>query len=222
MATRSTARSNPSDSSRSASPILELLFVFLVVYALQLLAALPGAMAGLFVLAPPLSENPWTIVTSVYAHDGLGHLLSNALALIVFGWPVARATTRFRFHAYFLVTGALAGVSQILVASLVLATPAFAGSPTPSVLGASGAVFALLGYLIASNRLSASLASIVDVPRWLSVLVFLGLAVAVTLATYAPRVALVAHFTGFFIGLVAGRARLLNVGSRSGTDRSAA
>ncbi|THE64952.1 rhomboid family intramembrane serine protease [Salinadaptatus halalkaliphilus] len=198
--------------SGSASPILEVLVVFVVVFALQWLTSLVGAMASLFVLTPPLETNPWTIVTSVYAHGGIGHLLSNSVALIVFGWPVARATTRIRFHVFFLVTGSLAGISQILVPGLATAMPFVPGTPTAGVLGASGAVFALLGYLIASNRLSAGLASFVDVPRWLAWVVFLGLAIAVTLATAAPGVALIAHFTGFLLGLLAGRARILNAG----------
>ncbi|MDQ2050673.1 rhomboid family intramembrane serine protease [Natronolimnohabitans sp. A-GB9] len=216
--TRSPSGAGPqSADDGSSSPIVELLVVFVAVYALQWVTALIGVglMAGLFVLAPPLSTNPWTIVTSVYAHGGLGHLLSNSLALIVFGWPVARATTRLRFHVFFLVTGAIAGVSQIVFTNAAAAMPLVGVAPTEGVIGASGAVFALLGYLIASNRLSASLASFVEVPQWLSALVFLALAVAVTLATAAPGVALLAHFTGFLLGLVAGRVRLLQVGSRS-------
>ena len=43
-----------------------------------------------------------------------------------------------------------------------------------------------------------------------SLLLFAVLAAVVTLATAAPGVALVAHFTGFLVGLLAGRARLLH------------
>jgi len=209
------------DGGGSAGPILELLGLFVVVFALQGITAVFGTMTGLFVLSPPISDNPWTIVTSVYAHGGLGHLLSNSLALIVFGWPVARATTRLRFHTFFVVTGAIAGISQILITNTVAATPLVAGSGTVGVLGASGAVFALLGYLIASNRLSVNLASFVDVPQWISLVVFLALAMAVTLATAAPGVALIAHFIGLFFGLLAGRARILSVGQARSTTRSA-
>ncbi|RQG97837.1 rhomboid family intramembrane serine protease [Natrarchaeobius chitinivorans] len=201
-----------SDDDGSTSPLFEILVVFVVVYVLQGIFALAGVMTGLFVLTPPLATNPWTIVTSVYAHAGVWHLLSNSLALIVFGWPIARATTRLRFHTFFLFTGALAGVSQIVLTGFAASAPGIPVAASPGVLGASGAVFALLGYLIASNRLSAGLASFVDVPRWLVILVFVALAAAVTIATAAPGVALVAHFTGFLVGLIAGRTRVLNVG----------
>ncbi len=123
-----------------------------------------GCDGTFFVLAPPLTTNPWTIVTSVYAHSGLGHLVSNALALLVFGWPVARATTRWRFHAFFAITGAIAGVSQVALTGVFASMPFVPVAPT-AVLGASGAVFALLGYLVASNRLSTGLASFIEVPQ---------------------------------------------------------
>ena len=192
-------------SSGSGSPILETLGIFVIVALAQFVAGFIGIMGGLFVLAPPVSTNPWTIVTSVYAHGGLGHLLSNSVALVVFGWPVARATTRLRFHTFFLLTGALAGLSQVWITGLF-------GTATP-VLGASGAVFALLGYLLTGNRLSESIASRVEVPRWMTLLFFLVLAAAVTIATGSPGVALIAHFTGFLLGLLAGRAGVLHPGT---------
>lgn len=196
---------------RSGSPLVETLALFVIVYALQLVAALfsLALLAGLFVLQPPLESNSWTIVTSVYAHNGLGHLFSNAIALVIVGWPIARATTRVRFHVFFVTTGALAGISQIVLTDAAASVPAIGVTATSGVLGASGAVFALMGYLLAANRLSEGLAGLIDVSRWLTLLVFLVIAAAVTWATGAPGVALVAHFTGFLLGLVAGRMRLL-------------
>lgn len=188
---------------RPWSPVLETLALFIVVFALQGVAYVVGAaslVAGLFVLSPPLEVRPWTIVTSVYAHGSLGHLVSNSVGLLVFGWPIARATTRIRFHTFFVVTGALAGISQVVLAG---------GGGEVGVLGASGAVFALMGYLIAGNRLSDGVAGLIQVPTWLTAVVFLALAAVITVATAAPGVALIAHFTGFLLGLVAGRAGVL-------------
>ncbi|MDG5819196.1 rhomboid family intramembrane serine protease [Natronococcus sp. A-GB7] len=211
MVTRS-RRSSDTDS-RSGGPILEVLLIFVVVLIAQTVAAVisAGLMAGLFVLGPPLTANPWTIVTSVYAHSGLGHLLSNSVGLVLFGWPIARATTRLRFHTFFLVTGALAGITQVVTSSFFASIGV--GDPT-AVLGASGAVFALAGYLIAGNRLSDAFASVVEIPRWAAVAVFVVLAAVITIATGAPGVALIAHFTGFLLGLLAGRAGVLDVASR--------
>jgi membrane associated rhomboid family serine protease len=197
-------------SDRSGSPVLDLLVAFAFVYATQFLTAFAGLVGALFVLSAPLAENPWTIATSVYAHSGLGHLASNAVALVLFGWPVARAATRVRFHLFFLTTGSIAGVSQILLSDVLATLPVVGGSETAGVLGASGAVFALLGYLLAGNRLSSGLAAAVRVPRWLAWLAFAVVAGGVTLATAEPGVALIAHFTGLFVGLLAGRLGVLN------------
>lgn len=186
----------------SGMPVLELLFAFVVVYVLQFITAFAGLVGSLFVLSPPIAQNPWTIVTSIYAHNGTGHLLSNAVALVLFGWPVARATTRLRFHLFFIVSGAVAGITQIVV------------SDAAGVLGASGAVFALFGYLMVGNRLSSSLVRAVRVPTWVTLVVFIVIAAVVTLATASPGVALIAHFAGLLVGLLAGRIGLLDTGPR--------
>ena len=81
----------------------------------------------------------------------------------------------------------------------------------PATSARGGAVFALLGYLLASNRLSTGVAGFVRIPFWLSILVFTIVAAAVTVLTASPGVALIAHFTGLLFGLLAGRMRVLNV-----------
>ncbi|ERH10951.1 MAG: rhomboid family protein [halophilic archaeon J07HX64] len=206
-------------TERTGSPILDVLAVFLVVYALQTLMGLVDAMPGLFILEPPVQNDPWTVVTSVYAHANPGHLLSNAVALVLFGYAVATATTRTRFHLFFLSTGVLAGVSQIVLSDVLAETPVLNdivgaaplidATATGGVLGASGAVFALLGYLLASNRLVAGLDAVADVPSWVAYFVFVILAIAVTAATASQGVALIAHFTGLLLGLLAGWVNLL-------------
>ena len=186
------------------SPTVQTLAVMGVVFVVQFVVGtfLSGtAVAALFVLALPLSVDPWTIITSVYAHAGFGHLLLNAVALVIVGLVVERATTRLRFHAFFLATGALAGIVQVLASGLV--------GPPVGVLGASGAIFALAGYVLAANPVSNTAFGFVQPSRRVQVVAFVVLAVVVTLVSAAPGVALVAHFVGLLVGLVAGRMRLL-------------
>jgi len=199
-------------ASRSGVPIIELLVVFVLVFAAEFVSALGNLVGTLFVLSAPISENPWTVFTSVYAHGSPSHLLSNSVALVLFGWPVARATTPLRFHAFFAVTGAIAGVSQILVRNFLSSFPLLGVGSAPGVLGASGAVFALLGYLIASNRLSARVGRLVRLPGPVLFVLFVVVAGGLTLVTASPGVALIAHFPGLLVGLLAGRARILNPG----------
>lgn len=191
------------DRPYRGSPTLETLVAFVVVFVVQAVLQVIGLMGVFFVLAPPVEIRPWTLVTSVYAHAGLGHLLANALALVVFGLLVEQRTTRLRFHAFFVTTGMLAGVAQITVGGLV--------GPPQGVLGASGAIFGLLGYLLAGNVVSETVLDRVSLSPRAQVALFAAIAAAVTIATGAPGVALIAHFTGLVIGLLAGRAGLLDV-----------
>lgn len=204
------ARQQTHMSSRSVMPVFELLFLFVVVYVLQLITAFADLVGELFVLQPPILDNPWTVVTSVFAHAGLDHLLSNAIGLLVLGIPVAMFTTRVRFHVFFLSAGSLAGISQIVLSDLVTLIPVIGFTASPGVLGASGGVFALLGYLLTGNRLSRTLTRVSSVPRWAVYLLFLVLAAVLTLVTASPGAALIAHFVGLLFGLVAGQFRLLD------------
>ncbi|MFQ3295723.1 MAG: membrane associated rhomboid family serine protease [Natrialbaceae archaeon] len=162
--------------------------------------------ASLFVLAPPIDVRPWAIVTSVYAHAGLAHLAANAVALALVGFALERTTSRLRYHLFFVAAGAIAGVTQVFLDATLSSVGVGQAS---AVLGASGAVFALIGYVLSANRLSDRLLRFVPMSGPAQILVFAILAAAITLATGAPGVALIAHFTGFLLGLLAGRLHLL-------------
>ncbi|WP_227355579.1 rhomboid family intramembrane serine protease [Haladaptatus salinisoli] len=188
----------------SRSPTIQTLAVFLVVFALRsaLRFVSPFLATSLFVLAPPVVVHPWALPLSVYAHHNVPHLVSNAVALLFAGLLVERVTTTLRFHAYFLAVGMLAGVAQIWVTGLF--------SPTvPGVLGASGAVFGLFGYLLAGNPVADAVLGRLRLSRRAQLAALFVLAFLATATTAAPGVALLAHFTGFAVGLIAGRFRIL-------------
>jgi membrane associated rhomboid family serine protease len=176
--------------------------------AVTLLPVFSFPVSGLFVLAPTFPATPWTLITSVYAHAGVGHLLGNALTLAFVGFLLERSTTNARYHAFFVVAGVLAGLAQVVVT----------GS---AVLGASGAIFALVGYVVTANPVSEVAFSRLRLTRGVQLVVFALLAVVVTALTGSPGVALVAHFAGFLVGLVAGRLHLLEPSTpREGRSRS--
>ena len=183
----------------SESPTIQTLAVMGVVFVVQgalKLVGLVGLMSFFFVLNPTFPVRPWSLVTSVYAHANFAHLLGNALVLLPVGLAVESFTSRVRYHAFFVTTGVLAGFSQVFLT----------GS---GVLGASAAIFALLGYLVTGNPVSNSVLDRVGLGRRAQLVLFTVLAVLVTIFTGSPGVALVAHFTGFLLGLVSGRLGLL-------------
>ena len=188
----------------AGSPTVQTLLVMFVVFAVQQVAALVGLMGFFFVLGPTFPLRPWSLVTSVYAHGGLPHLLSNALMLVLVGLMVESLTSNVRYHAFFIATGVLSGLAQVLL------------WPGSRVLGASGAIFAFLGYLVAGNPVSSSILDAFRLSGRAQLAVFAVLAVVVTFLTGAPGVAVVAHFTGFLLGLLAGRMGLLRVGDPRG------
>lgn len=190
------------------SPTVRTLQILLVVFFSQVLVQLflgYYSYSELFVLTTPLTDSPWTIVSSVYAHGGIFHLLTNAFALALFGLAVERVTTPARFYLFFLGVGVIGGVTQVVVSDLV--------GPSVAVVGASGAIFGLLGYALTGNALAEGVLS--RLSQRAQAMVFLGVAAVVTIMTAGPGVALLAHFVGLVVGLIAGRLRLLHT---DGTD----
>ena len=191
------------------SPVLETLAVMLGVFVLQVGLGVLGLAGTLAASAATIVAEPWTLATSVYAHAGPGHLVANAVALAVVGPLVARRTTRLRFHAFFVTTGVLAVFAELSVGGLL-------GEP-PVVLGASGAVFALVGYMLSGNVLTSAVLDWVGLSRRAKLLALAVVVVGLTVVTGSSRAALVAHAAGLAVGLVSGRLGVLDV--QPGTGR---
>ncbi|MEZ3114741.1 rhomboid family intramembrane serine protease [Halobaculum sp. MBLA0147] len=191
------------------SPTVETVAVVVAVFLLQVPLTALGLL-GLFVLDPAFVVKPWTLLTATYAHAGPGHLVGNLVPLLLFGFAVERVTTRWRYHAFFVVTGALAGLAEVVLGGLVSLS-------ATGVLGASGAVFALMGYAVTGNDAAGwaleALDSVTD-SEWAVTTVLVALAVVVAVALSGPGSALIAHLVGFLLGLGAGRLRLLHVDRR--------
>ncbi|WP_459193097.1 rhomboid family intramembrane serine protease [Halosimplex sp. J119] len=184
----------------SRSPTLTLVGVIVAVFLLQRAVALLRIPLA-FALSAPVGHQPWTIVTSVYAHLSVGHLVANVVVLLLVGLYLERQTSNLRFHAFFLATGALAGLTEVWVSGLV--------GPSVGVLGASGGIAGLVGYLLAGNRMSDTVLDRTPLSPRAQLAIFVVVAGGITVATAGRGVALVAHFTGLLIGLLGGRAHLL-------------
>ncbi|MBS3138837.1 rhomboid family intramembrane serine protease [Candidatus Woesearchaeota archaeon] len=94
---------------------------------------IPG-FTGLFVLvSAQVLERPWTLVTAIFLHGDLGHLLFNMFALTLFGAILESIVGRKKFLLIFFVGGVIASIGSIFLYK--------------AALGASGAIFAILGTL---------------------------------------------------------------------------
>jgi len=79
---------------------------------------------------------PWlTLFTSMFLHGGWWHLISNMLALYIFGDNVEDRLGPFRYTLFYLFSGLMASAAHLI---------AYSGSSLPTV-GASGAIAGVLG-----------------------------------------------------------------------------
>lgn len=139
-----------------------------------------------------LFERPYVLVTSIFLHGSLDHLLSNLLVLIFFGLAVEHELGWKRTVLIFLL-GAFAGD---VLSMLVYAQDEIA-------VGASAGVFALIGVAILLP-IDLPFQSVSPFP-----LALLGLAYAVYnvygfIANTDPNVSYIAHAGGLFVGLAFG------------------
>lgn len=143
---------------------------------------------------------PVTLLTSMFVHGGLAHLLGNMLYLWIFGNNVEDVTGHVGFAAFYLLCGLAAAATQIAV---------LPGSPVPMV-GASGAIAGVLGaYMVLFPRARVlTLVPIIILIRlvWLPAGLLLGLwflmQVVMSGGPAGAGVAFHAHIGGFVAGLV--------------------
>ncbi|WP_083870277.1 rhomboid family intramembrane serine protease [Haloterrigena salina] len=160
-------------------------------------------MQTLFVLRPYYPEYVWTWVTSVFAHGGLYHIVGNSIVIFFFGPLVERYVGSRNFAILFLVSGALAGLSQIAIQIVELNTI----TPlTGGVLGASGAALAILGVLTILNPdLKVYLYFILPVPIWVLAGGYAIFSIFFIGTGGGGNVAHMAHLVGLAIGLAYGQ-----------------
>lgn len=144
--------------------------------------------------AAPLAEWP-TLFTSMFLHGGIAHLVGNMWFLWVFGDNVEDRLGHGRFLLFYLLGGAGAALAQGLVSF---------GSDGP-MIGASGAISAVLGaYIVLYPRaLIVSLLGFFPIP--IPALIYLGLWFLLQFYqsfSGVPGVAFWAHIGGFVVGMV--------------------
>lgn len=92
----------------------------------------------------------WTLFTSMFMHSGFAHLFVNMLSLFFIGVFVERLIGKKRFFFFYILSGLFAGLFfsffAVFLGSSELGIKIF-GDPNVSGLGASGAIFGLLGIL---------------------------------------------------------------------------
>jgi membrane associated rhomboid family serine protease len=162
----------------------------------------PGEQANrlfnfLFVLDADWWTKPWTLVTSVFAHGGFGHLLFNGIILFFFGPLLERRIGSRKFLGLVLAGGILAGVAQVGFYSTFL-------GDARGVLGISGALMAVMGALtVLGPHIRVLIFFFIPAPLWAMMLGYAALDLAGFIGG-GGGIAHLAHLTGLALGLAAG------------------
>ena len=154
---------------------------------------------------PPYLPVYVTLLTSMFMHGGILHLLGNMLFLWIFGDNVEDDLGHLRYLFFYLVCGLLASLTH------VASTYAFDGNPYIPSLGASGAISGVLGgYLLLHPhrqvtvilfRILTQVPAYVAIGMWFLFQIISSMGV-LGAGTQVGGVAYGAHIGGFVAGLV--------------------
>lgn len=202
---QATASSSPAVSHRShphwkAAPVVWFLiatniFVFAIEIARQRMGD-PNVLYHLGAVDPDsvvIDHQYWRLLTALFLHYGIVHLLFNLFALYVLGPSLERTIGSLRFALCYFISG-LGSTSGVILLKLIhLVRPG-------ELVGASGCIMGVVGawagFLIRHREAPQARRRLLDI------LVIVAVQTAFDLAT--PQVSLAAHICGLITGLVVG------------------
>jgi membrane associated rhomboid family serine protease len=156
-----------------------------------------GGLSDALALVPAHAlTRPWTLVTYMFLHGGLGHLFFNMLSLFFFGPVVEGRLGSRHFLRLYLISGLTGAILSILF-------PRSMVSATIPIIGASGAVFGInLAFAYFWPRQQIFIWGIIPIEaRWL-VLIMTVVSLYYGFVGPAGGVAHLAHLGGFLGGFV--------------------
>ena len=170
------------DANAIIAAAYALIGINLVVFVLELITrGYEGVVFQQFAYHGGLTElQPWRMITSTFLHSpgSILHILFNMYSLFIFGPLIENAVGRARFLALYLLAGFGGSVGVLLLA------------PSIVVVGASGAIFGLLGaFFVIQRRLGGNSMQLV---------IIIGLNLAI--GFIVPNVAWQAHLGGLIVG----------------------
>jgi membrane associated rhomboid family serine protease len=135
----------------------------------------------------------WQLVTYMFLHGSVGHLLLNMLVLFFLGPETERAVGTRQFCAVYFLSGSLAGLGWILV------------TPYSICVGASGAIFGILGAfatLFPHRQITVLLFFVLPLTMkaWVLVAGLVGIELLYLVGQSGGGVAHSVHFAGALVG----------------------
>lgn len=135
---------------------------------------------------------PLTLLTSMFLHAGLTHLIINMIALVSFGIALERRIGWLRFVILYFVSGLAGGLLQAVLTA----------NPHVNVVGASAAITGVIGATLLHFPRMRILFVIVPMPLWVAVAVLVASHIAFIAFGWQAGIAWWAHLGGLAAGLL--------------------
>jgi membrane associated rhomboid family serine protease len=146
------------------------------------------------------------LLTYNFLHGDFAHILGNMLGLWLFGSHVEEALGRLEYLLFYMGCGIAAGLLHVVMAATLL--PGAAGDP---MIGASGALFGVLGlFAVRFYRTRVRVLLVARIPAIWAVGCFFALQLVFALVSFADggrgdKTANWAHIGGFLFGMLLAR-----------------
>ena len=162
------------------------LFIVLI-FVIQII--IPSITDSLLLVSSEVIQRPWILVTSIFLHVDLRHLMGNIFGLVVFGLLLEKVIGYRKFLLVFFITGIIAGISALFLYD--------------RVLGVSGALFGIIGTLTALRpRMFMYIPGLTYLPMIAAAFIYLLLDLGGLF--YPSNIANLSHIAGLISGVFIG------------------
>lgn len=141
----------------------------------------------------------WTFFTSMFMHGGLFHLFANMLSLFFIGGLIEKILGSKRYFYFYLISGLMASLFFVLAGLIdVQSFNAYA-------VGASGAIFGLIGFLVMITPNLPVYIMFIPIPIKMKY-AGPGMLIVLWLISIAGKIGIGnwAHFGGLIVGIIYG------------------
>lgn len=160
---------------------------------------------------PRTTNGEWTrLVTAMFVHSGMLHLLANLACLVQLGLILERLVGHLAFAAVYAAAGLLAGLVSV------------SASPVAVSIGASGAIFGVYGLLLASLFWGTLHRSTVTIPPMALKRLGPATAVFILYSVATDRMGFAAELAGLVAGFACGLVLARGVSDRKPPARRVA
>lgn len=151
---------------------------------------------AIFGLSGENIEYVWTWITSIFAHGGFWHIIGNTIGIFFLGRVVEKILGNKNYLLFFFGSAIIAGLTQAVISS-------------SSVVGASGGLFAILGFITIISPDTKIF--VLPIPLPIAIKYITGFLVGITIVSIATGgisaggIAQLTHLVGITIGLLYGK-----------------